>query len=154
MKNQLLTLSILATALNTSHTIATEIKNSSDELEIKLEENPFNNQFSVIPDLQLRKELLSTIETLVFISNGEGSSDLEETLIQLHRQIMILEEKFYHLSSCVKDEILSMLLRSGVVVLDVEKSRGDFEFNESIVTKLENRQWILNTMSSGGTICI
>lgn len=154
MKNQLLTLSILATALNTSQTIATEIKKSSDELEIKLKENLFINQLSMIPDLQLRKELLSTIQTLVFISNAEESSDLEEALIQLHRLIMMLEEKFYHLSSFVKDEILSILLRSGVVVLDVEKSRDDFEFNESIVTKLENRQWILNTMSSGGTICI
>ena len=171
MKKQILTLSILSSALNINHVMADDILKMKPDCEV----NIVNGrsllalsclQISELSDKELRNQLEKAVADLVSVSffsspekEGEEKVDkLEKALKELKTKVELVENKQPEVSITVKSKILGEFLRTGLVVIDqketLDRDRVQLDFNQSIIRELERRQEILDIYSKGGTICL
>lgn len=166
-----MTLTLLSTALNINPLSAQEVIHQfsgENDNHIATERALFTHSLvlSEIQDEGLRREILAKLEKLVSLSHAvktnelaDKSEELENAVIGMKERVLDLEFREPTISSQVKSKLLSEMLRSGVVVIDEEEtlnqSRIQVVLNDSIISQLENRPGLVNSVSAaGGTVCI
>jgi len=171
MKNPLITLTLLSSALNISPISAQEVIHqfsTENNSQASIERALFNHSLvlSEIQDEELKREILTTLANLISLSQTVKSDDktdeseeLEGAVIGLRNKVFVLDSSEPSISSQVKSKLLGEMLRSGVVVIDEEEtlsqSRVQVVLNSSIVTQLENRPGFIDSVAaSNGTVCI
>jgi len=171
MKNPLITLTLLSSALNISPISAQEVIHqfsTENNSQASIERALFNHSLvlSEIQDEELKREILTTLANLISLSQTVKSDDktdkseeLEGAVIGLRNKVFVLDSSEPSISSQVKSKLLGEMLRSGVVVIDEEEtlsqSRVQVILNSSIVTQLENRPGFIDSVAaSNGTVCI
>jgi len=171
MKNPLITLTLLSSALNISPISAQEVIHqfsTENNSQASIERALFNHSLvlSEIQDEELKREILTTLANLISLSQTVKSDDktdeseeLEGAVIGLRNKVFVLHSSEPSISSQVKSKLLGEMLRSGVVVIDEEEtlsqSRVQVVLNSSIVTQLENRPGFIDSVAaSNGTVCI
>lgn len=167
MKKSILTLTVLSTALNINSTMATDLVQSNDGVDLQGYESVYMNMIRIleIPDSVLRDEIEWALNHLVFINNKiklseklYGIDDLGVTISALKESVVVLEEKYPVISFKIKLKIIQELLKRGVFVIDGEE-RASFEvgqiaFNKSIVSRLEEQSDFSDVPAGDGSICI
>jgi len=171
MKNPLITLTLLSSALNISPVLAQEVIHqfsTGNNNQASIERTLFNHSLILteIQDEELKREILTILANLISLSQTVKSDDktdkseeLESAVIGLRNQVLVLDSSEPNISSQVKSKLLGEMLRSGVVVIDEEEtlsqSRVQVILNSSIVTQLENRPGFIDSVAaSNGTVCI
>lgn len=160
MKNPLLTLAIISTALNMSPSMASDIM-SIHKNSIKKE--MMDNSFSLneILDSELKKEIEMILKQLIFISKNVesfSSEEIEFTLLLLQESSILLDGQYPIISNIVKSKILGKLLLEGVVVINPLSGNDingfQVSLNQSIVSQLEASQSVIRAFAIGDRICM
>ncbi|PIQ68571.1 MAG: hypothetical protein COV91_03520 [Candidatus Taylorbacteria bacterium CG11_big_fil_rev_8_21_14_0_20_46_11] len=170
MKKQILTLTILSSALNINYAHANELVRATPDCKINvLGVSSFLSlsclQITELSDKELRGQIEKAVSDLITASQIKPSDkedekkgkELEKTLLKLKDQVSLIDKNHPEISYKVKSKILGELLRTGIVEINKEElersANVELDLSDSIVRELERRGNIRDVVSRGGTIC-